>query len=269
MTIHSPFAAFVKGASRAAIVSTVLASTAGSASAAVVGFADQPTANRAAWTSTVAGWGATIDATMNFDEMRTGAMRSDFYLSRLGVTLTPVGDVVNIVFGQGPSNGDVTTGPISFGEGQHRASNLLYDGFGLSSLTISFANPVNGVGLYLIDYFNPRGDNPITLEAFDANGGSLGAVHAAAYNFQNDYLYFLGLARREGDIRSVVLSDLSSAYQDTIGIDDILFAFGAAPPPPPPPPPPGPTEVTRVSAPATLPLLSAALIGFAAVRRRI
>ena len=115
-------------------------------------------------------------------------------------------------------------------------------------MAISFDQAVFGVGLHVIDYFNPFGDNPLTIEAFDGPNGtgtSLGLFSSVAFNFQNNNMYFLGVTSSENNIRSLVFTDVNSNTGDTTGIDDILFGVG----------------VTQVPEPGTLALLGIALAG--------
>ena len=113
------------------------------------------------------------------------------------------------------------------------ASNfLLADALG--TFTISFDAPVIGVGLFTIDLFNP-GDNPpdvrnaVTIEVFDGpngTGNSLGLFDSAQFNFQMNFLYFMGVSSTDNDIRSLVFNNPAGAGDD-IGIDNIVFAVPA------------------------------------------
>lgn len=129
-----------------------------------------------------------------------------------------------VQFGAGP--GQSNTGADA-GEGLHAASNFLFDGGAPSTLTILFNTPVLGAGLFIIDYFNPLANNPLTIEAFTGSNGtgtSLGSFSSVIANFQPNRLYFMGLVSTNNDIRSLVFNDVNSETGDTTGIDDILFS---------------------------------------------
>lgn len=94
------------------------------------------------------------------------------------------GEANSVVLGSGPGQFNTSSGPFSQGEGFHAVSHYLTDGVNPSSLTISFADSVLGVGLFTIDYFNPKGTNPLTMEAFtgpQGTGTSLGVVTSASF----------------------------------------------------------------------------------------
>ncbi len=198
------------------------------AMAAVQTFAANPTTNSIDWTNAVNNLGASGIDTITFDDHPLGALQSNFYTASKGVTLTAQGDVNAVLFGTGPANGNTFTGPTSNGEGIHTASNYLNDGVGQSALIIDFASAIWGGGLFIIDYFNPADNNALVLEAYSgvgATGDLLGSTSSAAFNFQNNKLYFMGIASTEKDIRSLRFIDTTSNTGDFIGIDDITFAI--------------------------------------------
>ena len=153
--------------------------------ATVTGFVSNPTTNSINWAAAVAAASGTINTNVNFNAHPLGALQSNFYLGSDGVTLTAVGDDNTVQSGAGPGESNTFSTPLSAGEGLHAFSNFLFDGNAASSLTISFATPVLGAGLFIIDYFNPFDTNPLTVEAFTgANGAgtSLGSFSAVAFN---------------------------------------------------------------------------------------
>jgi hypothetical protein len=131
------------------------------------------------------------------------------------VTLDGAGSFDTVTFGVGPSGGNTFTPPLSTGEGPHAAASYIYDQLtpGPRTFTVSFDTPVSGVGLFLIDLFNPFNIplcgglcDDVTIEAFtgtDGTGSSLGLYHSAAYNFQGNpvnYLNFMGITSSSVDI---------------------------------------------------------------------
>lgn len=230
---------------------------AGSANAALIGFVSNPSSNSSEWATEIATLGGAINANVNFDAMATGALDGNFYSTSDGVTLSTVGDVNNVVFGAGPGQGN--TGGSILGEGLHPASNYLADNGQASSLTISFANSVLGVGLDIIDYFNPASgnfNNTLTIEAFTGQNGtgtSLGLFASGEFNFQRNNEYFMGLVSTDGDIGSLVFSDVNSNAGDTTGIDNIVFATSST--------------TTPVPEPTQLSLIGLGLFGLIFARR--
>ena len=242
---------FVKTLSTAtAAIGFLIAAT--PASATVMGFTSNATGNAANWTASATGLGSTIDNSINFDAHPTGALQSNFYAG-LGVTLGSTGDSNTVVFGAGPGQGNTSSTPLSSGEGLHAASNYLADGANASSFTVSFSTPVYGAGLYVIDYFNPFGNNPLTIEAFDGANLSLGLYSSVAANFQKNNLYFMGVTSSAGDIAKLVFTDVNNNTGDTTGIDNVVFATGAG---------------NNVPEPGALALVGLALAGLALTRRR-
>jgi hypothetical protein len=213
-------ALFIKGS---VVIATIVAVS--PANAAIIGFVSNPTTNSVNFTNAALGQGATIDSSINFNSLPTGILNPNAYP---GVTLTAVGGVDNVVFGAGPGDSNTSSTPLSPGEGPHPASNYLRDPSNPSTLTISFNNgPVNGVGLSIIDYFNPSNNNPLTIEAFTGQNGtgtSLGSFASVAFNFQTNNTYFMGLLSDTANIGSVIFTDVSDSTGDTTGIDNILIA---------------------------------------------
>jgi hypothetical protein len=194
------------------------------AGAVVTGFVDNPESNSDDWQSDVTALGGEVNTNVNFDSHPDGMLQNNFYSSADGVTLaiTPVSSTV--VNGQGPGQGNSWAEPVSAGEGVHPASKYLMVEGGVISLTITFSAPVYGAGLFLIDYFDPWNQAPLTISAYAQDGSLLGSYDSVQYNFQTDKLYFMGISSSDGDIGSIVLSADTSSTMDLIGIDDIRFA---------------------------------------------
>jgi hypothetical protein len=216
-----------------AVVAIMLMAVA-SAQAGVIGFVNNVTTNSTDWTNSVLGLGGTINTNVNFNTHSLGSLQSSFYLGSDGVTLIGSSGVGPVMAGAGPAQNNVSSPPLSSGEGTHAPSNYLFMNTPSSgnpiALTISFTSPVLGVGLFTIDRFGASGyTNSMFLEAFtgpNGTGTSLGSFSAAYFNFQSNNLYFMGIVSTAGDIGSVVLSRTNDNTGDTIGIDDIRFATG-------------------------------------------
>ena len=217
------------------LVSFLTASCAfGATHAALMGFTTNPTSNSFDWATQVSSLGGAINSNVNFEGMAIDALDGGFYTDSDGVTLAASGDVGNVVLGSGPGQGN-TSPPTSLGEGSHAPSNYLFDGESASSLTISFDTPVLGVGLTIIDFFDPDGTDQSKIEAFtdqNGNGTSLGMFSSEALNFHTDNEYFMGLISTDNNIGSLVFLDgvgANGSNGDTTGIDDIVFATSAVP----------------------------------------
>jgi hypothetical protein len=118
--------------------------------------------------------------------------------------------------------------PLTIGEGQMGSATYLRDDYGPGAwnLTVTFEQAVFAIGFLTADYFNPFGDNPMSLEIFDGADGTgnlIGSVNAIDLNFQLNYLYFLGIADSNSGIRSARLSGAGN-YSDTVFLDAIRFA---------------------------------------------
>jgi len=229
------------------LLAVVAALAAQGAFAGVTTFANNPSGNSVDFANAVAGGGGSI-TTLTFDDQALGALNPNAYA---GVTLNGV-NFNQIVNGAGPGQGNTSAPPLSSGEGLHAVSNYLANSSSYTgSLTISFATPVFGAGLFTIDVFNPvSGYDNFSLSAYtgaDGTGTVLGTATGAQFNFQANNLYFLGIYSSAGDIGSVVFTQDGSRSGDVIGLDNIQIAASA----------PGQT----VPEPDTILLVAAGLIG--------
>ena len=234
------------------------------ASAQVVKYGNLTTSgNFAAFMATMAGFGAPTN-TITFAGQNPAFAVNPFAATPLnpnfspGVTLTAVGDVNQVVTGQGNVNGNPSNNVP--GEGPHIFSEFLIDQPGQSSLTISFSNAVSGAGFFLIDYFGSGFcqclTNPRTLEAFtgaNGTGTSLGSFNLVDANFQDGNMLFTGFTSGNGDIGSLVYTDSQNGVGDNTGIDDITF---------------GNVEVQATPEPASILLMSTGLGALAMARRK-
>ena len=213
------------------VVAAVWAIAVPSAVADLTAYVNNETGNSVDWTTAVLGKGGIINTDIDFETHPLGPLDPNHYDS-LGVTLGVTGGFPGISFGAGPGQTNTGSTPTSSGEGLHPASNfLLADALG--TFTISFDAPVIGVGLFTIDLFNPGdqpdGRNPVTIEVFDGpngTGNSLGLFDSAQFNFQMNFLYFMGVSSTDNNIRSLVFNNPAGAGDD-IGIDNIVFAVPA------------------------------------------
>jgi hypothetical protein len=197
------------------------------AAAEVTGFVANPEGNSIDWQNNVEALGGIVNTNVNFDSHPAGVLQNDFYSATDGVTLAIVPDTSMVVNGEGPGQGNAWAQPVSEGEGVHAASNYLFIEGGSVSFTLTFATPVYGAGLFVIDYFDPWAVAPLTIAAYDQNGILLASYNAVPYNFQTDKQYFMGVSSSDGDIASVVFMAETAATMDLIGIDDIRFAPAA------------------------------------------
>jgi hypothetical protein len=239
---------------RAALVAMAVAA-ASPASAAVTGFLANPGSNSADWTSHVTGTlGLGINTQADFTTAPLGALAPGFYQPSLGLTITTVAG--NSSFAQIVDYSSTPSGtflcPCSNGEGALPFSRMLLVGDDVDTI-LSFDTPVNAVGFFYGDKFNPNGTDPTTLVAYDGPSGTgtvLGSFVLGANSYQLGFQVFMGVASTSANIRSLVVSDVFSGTGDGTYIDNIRFSQVATP------------------EPASLGLLAVGLLGLAARRRR-
>lgn len=197
--------------------------------AQVKGFVDNPTGNSTDWRDEVAGLGGKVNENINFNAHELGTLDNEFYFESDGVTFATSGPINQVKFGAGPGQGNVTSPPLSDGEGVHPASNYLHATAGPSKLTLTFEKPVLGAGLFIIDFFSPARANTIFISAYtgpEGTGDLLGKFESVRFNFQKNKMYFMGVTSSDKDIGSVVF-DITGGQGDVIGIDDILTTGGS------------------------------------------
>ncbi len=239
---------------RATLVAAALAA-ASPATAAVTGFVSNPAGNSTDWFGYVTGTlGLAVNTDANFTTAPTGALAPGFYQPSLGLTIsTVVGNTSSaaiIDYASIPSG--TFDCPCSTGEGPLPFSRMLLLG-DETTTTLSFDSPVNAVGFFYGDKFNPYGNDPTTLLAYDGPGGTgtLLATFALPTNsYQLGYQVFMGVASDTANIRSLVVTDGFSNTGDGVYIDNIRFSQVATP------------------EPASFGLMLAGLLGLAARRRR-
>ncbi|RJP30327.1 MAG: hypothetical protein C4547_16835 [Phycisphaerales bacterium] len=194
----------------------------------VIGFVDNPTGNSVDFRNKVADLGGEVNEAVDFESHPLGAIVPDHYAGE-GVRLTGGGSVTSVQNGAGPGQGNISSPPLSDGEGVHQPSNFVAGPASPGSLTISFDEASLGGGVFLVDMFNPNGVHPITLQAFDGpegTGNLLGTFRAAGFNFQRNKLYFMGVVSTDSDIRSIRVN-ITGGAGDAIGFDNVLFAGSA------------------------------------------
>ncbi len=203
------------------------------AHAQLTGFVNNPTTNSTDFNTFVTALGGVINTNLDFEGHPIGPLQSTFYLVSDGVTITTNQSGNQVAAGPGPSQSNTFSTPLSSGEGVHPNSNYL--GFGVeepNTVTFSFNSPISAFGLFTIDLFNPSNNSIISITAFDGQNGAgtqLGSFNSLAFNFQQDNLYFEGLADTVGanSISSVVVSRTTNGSGDISGLDNIRFARGS------------------------------------------
>lgn len=240
---------------RAALAATALAA-ATPASAVTFGFVSDPGNNSTNWSTYVTGTlGLGINTQADFTTATPGALVPTLYQPSLGLTISVVAgnsSTVEIVDYNTTPAGTFAC-PCSTGEGALPFSRMLLLG-DETTTTMSFDSAVNAVGFFYGDKFNPYGNDPTTIFAYDGSGGTgnlLANFALPTNSFQLGYQVFIGVASDTADIRSLVIVDGFSGTGDGVYIDNIRFSQAAATP-----------------EPASLALLAAGLVGLAARRRR-
>lgn len=210
---------------------------AGPAHAAVTTFVDNPTGNSTDWNGYVTGLGSPVNLDVNFDSHPLGGLVGNFYAASDGVTMTLAGATSNQVYVNQNNYGGSLDGMLSPGEGpalQGQRVFTAYNPGGAWTLTFDFATPVLGVGLDVIDLYNPWGDRTMTIAAYSGAGGTgtlLGSASAMQRNFQLYNKYFMGLASNTADIRSFVVGNPYPFYGDGVILDNVRIALAPVPEP--------------------------------------
>jgi hypothetical protein len=244
---------------------TFLSLSAGAASAAVIGYVASPANDSVAWGNAVTALGATINTSINFNTMALGTPVGSFYTASQGVTISQTGSITVSSSGLFDGYGGTNTGEGAWTPSKHlRASSNVLATVPAESVTFSFATPVAGGGIFLVDYF---GSTPWSITARDANNlvlGSYTAVTGQSFQLQGTgtnptgpYKYFLGIESTIGDIQSLTIGRPGTGFGqggDNVGLDDFRFAVLAP---------------AAVPEPASLLALGLGLLGLGAVRRRI
>jgi hypothetical protein len=209
----------------------ILAGSIAAARAGVITYANNPTGNSVDFNTAASVLGSSANYS-NFEGM-SGALNSNVFL---GMTLTGTGSFTTITVGAGPNQANTTETPLSSGEGSHAASCLQVapslpcaylgdDQTTYGTLTVTFATPVLGAGIFTIDVFNPYTNADVfSLSAWTGANGTgtlLGTATGASYNFQPNNMYFLGVISTAGNIGSMVFSQNGAGSGDLIGLDDL------------------------------------------------
>ncbi len=229
-----------------ATLTTVILAT--SVHAGVIGFVSNPTTNSIDFTNAVVGGGGAV-TTYTFDDLSVGALDPSAYA---GITFG--GNISNVAFSAGPSDGNSSSNPRSLGEGPHSASNVIQSGTTNDNLTIDFASSVFGAGFFIVDNFNILGTGT-TISAFDSSSSLLGTFAGPNLNFQNNNQYFMGITSSAGDISRIEFSHSGGVTGDRIAIDNLLVAAG------------GGASVPDTS--STLGLFAGVMMGLSIIRRRL
>lgn len=191
-------------------------------------YAANPTRNSIDWSAAVAAQGGSITTAIEL-------------LGRDGEMLDRLADLCERgVVAQGGENHLIRSKPgaeagsmlepLSAGEGEMDvAQAIVFQDSGAWTLVISFRLPVLGAGVMSADLFNPTGDNPLVLRAFngpDGSGDLLAEATSPAFNFQLNRLCFLGVVDPASRIRSITVST-PGLYPDEVFLTDVLMAVDA------------------------------------------
>ncbi len=198
----------------------------GVAQAAVTGFVGNVGGNAADWGNYVAGTGQPVNTGIDFESHPIGTLDGSWYQGSHGVTMNIVAPIDSGVADYTSVPTGSTNCPCSSGEGQMPFSRILFYR-DQATLTVSFAMPVSGFGLYVGDHYDPFGTDAVVLEAFsgaNGTGASLGTFTLPSYNFQLGNQVFMGLASATREIGSVVLTDGFAASGDGVYLDNFQIA---------------------------------------------
>lgn len=228
--------------------------------ATVTGFVSNPSGNSTDWADFVAGTGASVNTSIDFETHPLGALDGTFYEASTGVTMTivaPLDGGAAVVDVTGTPSGTIAC-PCSTGEGAFPLTRALVYADQVT-FTVNFATAVSGFGMLTGDHFDPYPDSlvapdPMTIAAYDGPDGTgtlLGSFDSLHYSFQLGYSYFMGVASTTNEIRSIVFTDGESGTHDGVDLDAFRIA-----------------QITAAPEPASLALLLAGAAGAIGLRRR-
>lgn len=189
------------------------------AQATVMGFMLNPTTNSENFATAVAENEGLI-TTLTFETHPLGSLDPTFYPG-VNIVVSPAVSVNNTPAGAGSNQG-----PLSPGEGHYVTSHYILIPGGGHTMSITFDQPVLGVGFDTVDYFNPGGVNTTFLNAYSGPSGTgtmLGSFETDGYNFQTGNVYFVGVLSTTSDIRSMTFTSPGRG-NDGIFIDNIEYA---------------------------------------------
>jgi hypothetical protein len=179
-------------------------------------FVDSPTQNSADFVADRAAAGQTAAPLIDFSTHPDGEVVPDWYQTVAGATLS-VNGTAAVRTGVGSLDGN-TFDPGGIGEGLMPEPMRYLDTGSASPMSVDFAfdPPVTGFGLMTADMFMWVGGNPAaTIEAFDADGASLGLAASFDQSFEFDFYYFMGVVDDAGRIARVRFTNFGGSG-DTI-----------------------------------------------------
>jgi len=193
------------------------------ATAEILKFVDDPSNNSTNWKDYLQQQNCVINTNIDFENHPIGVLNNKQYFESDGVSFTP-NSGFNQIVNENATDGTTSTEPKSEGEGINVATKMLINSDSTSSLIVNFNEPISSFGIFLIDLYNPNNIHPYKIEVFDPNESSLGVITSAAYNFQLNYRYFMGIVSTANNISKVKISAKASTKKDGVLLDDIMFS---------------------------------------------